>query len=138
MSSAWLIQYSCIVELRCLVIIMQRCNPVFFWASQLSNLMLEWNHHRIRNTVTAEAPGGIPEVLYHLPAVGSSGKVIFSIYAYTCIHMYINPPSHLQDWALQYPIHYSLWVKFIGFGLPSFLLFFYYYYCAIHIFIHCN
>ena len=33
---------------------------------QLSDLVLEWNHHRIRNTATAEAPGGIPEVLYHL------------------------------------------------------------------------
>ena len=55
---------------------------------QLLNLVWEWNHHRIRNTVTAEAPGGIPEVLYHLPAVGSSGKVI--------IHVYKNPLSQFS------------------------------------------
>ena len=41
---------------------------------QLSDLVLEWNHHRIRNTATAEAPGGIPEVLYHLPS--STGKLL--------------------------------------------------------------
>ena len=38
---------------------------------QLNDLVIEWNHHRIRNTLTAEAPAGIPEVLYHLP--GTSG-----------------------------------------------------------------
>ena len=32
---------------------------------------MEWNHHRIRKSSTAEAPGGIPEVLYHLPPEGS-------------------------------------------------------------------
>ena len=37
---------------------------------QLSQLVMEWNHHRIRKTLTAEAPGGIPEVLYHLPPQG--------------------------------------------------------------------
>ena len=41
---------------------------------QLSDLVLEWNHHRICNTATAEAPGGIPEVLYHLPS--STGKLL--------------------------------------------------------------
>ena len=53
---------------------------------QLSDLVLEWNHHRIRNTLTAEAPGGIPEVLYHLPAVGSSGIK----YYYELLLLYIS------------------------------------------------
>ena len=34
---------------------------------QLTDLVTEWNHHHIRKTATAEAPGGIPEVLYFLP-----------------------------------------------------------------------
>ena len=38
---------------------------------QLADLVIEWNHHRVRKTATAEAPGGIPEVLYFSP--NSSG-----------------------------------------------------------------
>ena len=40
---------------------------------QLTDLVTEWNHHRIRKTATAEAPGGIPEVLYFLP--GKNGEL---------------------------------------------------------------
>ena len=34
---------------------------------QLADLVIEWNHHRVRKTATAEAPGGVPEVLYFSP-----------------------------------------------------------------------
>lgn len=37
--------------------------------NQLTDLVTEWNH-RIRKTATAVAPGGIPEVLYHVPPSG--------------------------------------------------------------------
>ena len=36
-------------------------------AKELTDLVTEWNFHRIRKSANAEAPGGIPEVLYHLP-----------------------------------------------------------------------
>ena len=35
---------------------------------QLNDLVIEWNHRRIRKTLT---PGGIPEVLYQLPGTSS-------------------------------------------------------------------
>ena len=34
---------------------------------ELCQIVIEWNHHRIRKSATAEAPGGIPDVLYLLP-----------------------------------------------------------------------
>ena len=30
-------------------------------------VITEWNYHRIRKSTNAEAPGGIPEILYSLP-----------------------------------------------------------------------
>ena len=40
-----------------------------FWTinCELTVLVTEWNIHRIRKTANAEAPGGIPEILYCLP-----------------------------------------------------------------------
>lgn len=35
--------------------------------NEITHLVTEWNHHHVRKTPTAEAPGGIPKVLYHLP-----------------------------------------------------------------------
>lgn len=32
---------------------------------------LEWNYHQVRPSSMAEAPAGIPEVLYHLPELES-------------------------------------------------------------------
>jgi hypothetical protein len=40
---------------------------------QLSDLVIEWNNHRVWKNMTAEAPGGIPEVLYFSPE-SSGGK----------------------------------------------------------------
>ena len=36
---------------------------------QLSELVTEWNHHRIRKISMSEAPGGLPEVLYISPTI---------------------------------------------------------------------
>ena len=44
---------------------------------QLSDLVIEWNHHRIRSSSRADAPGGIPEILYNLPS--SSCKVLYIV-----------------------------------------------------------
>ena len=34
---------------------------------ELLQFTSEWNNHRIRQSNMAEVPGGIPEVLYHMP-----------------------------------------------------------------------
>ena len=34
---------------------------------ELLQFASEWNNHRIRQSSMAEVPGGIPEVLYHMP-----------------------------------------------------------------------
>jgi len=34
---------------------------------ELNRVITEWNYHRVRPSSMAEAPAGIPEVLYHLP-----------------------------------------------------------------------
>lgn len=51
---------------------------------QLSQLVMEWNYHRIRKTATAEAPSGVPEVLYHLPSEGVSLGVYYDISDFLC------------------------------------------------------
>ena len=38
---------------------------------QLQDLVIECNHHRVHKTITAEVPGGIPEVLYLSPESGN-------------------------------------------------------------------
>ena len=48
---------------------------------QLSKLMMEWNYHCIRKTATAEAPSGVPEVLYHLPSEGVSLGVYYDYFS---------------------------------------------------------
>ena len=42
--------------------------------TQLQRLVTEWNHHRIRKSSRAEAPGGIPEDLFFCP--DASGIVL--------------------------------------------------------------
>lgn len=34
---------------------------------ELEEFMVTWNHHRIRQSNMAETPGGIPDILYHIP-----------------------------------------------------------------------
>ena len=51
---------------------------------ELTVLVTEWNYHRIRKTANAEAPGGIPEILYCLP--DSTGKFHAGG---TCYNVYI-------------------------------------------------
>ena len=34
---------------------------------ELSQIVIEWNNHRIRKSTTAEAPEEIPNILYFLP-----------------------------------------------------------------------
>lgn len=36
---------------------------------ELMQFASEWNNHRIRQSNMAEVPGGIPEVLYHMPHI---------------------------------------------------------------------
>ena len=49
--------------------------------NDLAILVTEWNHHRIRKTANAEAPGGIPEVLYYLP--DSTGIILHGRYTWS-------------------------------------------------------
>ena len=44
--------------------------------AELTKLVTEWNHHVIRHSRYAECPGGIPEVLYHLPEMSGIIKLI--------------------------------------------------------------
>lgn len=34
---------------------------------ELTSFAYEWNNHRMRQSRMADVPGGIPEVLFHLP-----------------------------------------------------------------------
>ena len=47
---------------------------------ELTILVTEWNYHRIRKTPNAEAPGGIPEVLYYLPDTTGILYIIIKLY----------------------------------------------------------
>ena len=38
---------------------------------ELTVLITEWNYHRIRKNANAEAPGGIPEILYYITKEGT-------------------------------------------------------------------
>ena len=43
---------------------------------QLTDLVIEWNHHRVWKSGAAEAPGGIPEVLYFSPESSGTCTVL--------------------------------------------------------------
>ena len=45
---------------------------------ELNQIVIEWNHHYVRKSTTAEAPGGIPNVLYLIPE--TTGILVFTIY----------------------------------------------------------
>ena len=47
--------------------------------NEITHLVTEWNHHHVRKTPTAEAPGGIPEVLYHLPETSGIHDIIIEV-----------------------------------------------------------
>jgi hypothetical protein len=34
---------------------------------ELTSFAYEWNNHRMRQSRMADVPGGIPEVLFHIP-----------------------------------------------------------------------
>lgn len=47
---------------------------------QLDSIQLEWNTHRLRKSHLAQAPGGIPDILYDCPEL--SGIVYNSCFCY--------------------------------------------------------
>ena len=47
---------------------------------ELSQFMVEWNSHRIRLSIMAEVPVGVPEILYRFPEInGKSLQFIHPI-----------------------------------------------------------
>ena len=43
----------------------------------LTSFAYEWNNHRMRQSRMADVPGGIPEVLFHMPH--SLGIILYTI-----------------------------------------------------------